>query len=145
MKNIERYADYIIECACINSDRHLAISKRTGEPFDCIYANCGDCLFISGDDCQKEALKWALRDETEPVDWCSVDINTPIEYRTSSDTEWQWHCGHFAKFENGVVYAWECGKTSWTADQNRCIPVKSAVLTNYEPCKAIEEREESEE
>ena len=53
--------------------------------------------------------------EEEPeVDWSKVAVDTPILVRDSKGESW--HERHFAKYENGIIYAWDDGKTSWTAE-----------------------------
>lgn len=52
-------------------------------------------------------------DEGEPeVDWSKVEVDTPILVRHSEKAEWIRR--YFAKYENGLVYAWGSGLTSWT-------------------------------
>lgn len=46
------------------------------------------------------------------MDWSQVSVDTKI--LASSDGE-KWHKRYFAKYENGYVYAWKDGMTSWTA------------------------------
>ena len=61
------------------------------------------------------ADKWQCIDIGEYigiVDWESVEVDTPIFVRMRSKDLWT--CRHFAKYENGKVYAWIDGKTSWS-------------------------------
>ena len=56
--------------------------------------------------------------EKTPADWSKVLVDTPI---LVSDTETDgWVRRHFAKIENGMVYAWDEGKTSFTAKMHEC-------------------------
>lgn len=65
--------------------------------------------------CSDEALNWLLTEYKEPeVDWSKVKVDTPILVRKNEDKEWVNR--YFAKFEDGKVYAWMCGATSWTVD-----------------------------
>ena len=58
---------------------------------------------------------WLLEDYKErPVDWSKVEVDTPILVRQTKDGEWLRR--HFAKYENGIVYAWKDAFTSWTED-----------------------------
>lgn len=50
----------------------------------------------------------------KPVDWSNVEVDTPILVR--DDEEFNWKRRHFAKYENGKVYAFIDGATSWTTD-----------------------------
>lgn len=57
---------------------------------------------------------WLLEDYTEPeVDWSKVEVDTPILVRDNENTAWVRR--HFAKCENGDVWAWRDAQTSWTA------------------------------
>lgn len=46
------------------------------------------------------------------VDWSKVEVDTPIFVRNS--IEEVWNCRYFAMYENGEVYAWQLGRTSWS-------------------------------
>ena len=58
--------------------------------------------------------------EEEPkIDWSQVAVDTPILVR---DTENEvWIKRHFAKYENGNIYAWCNGCTSWTEGRKALI------------------------
>lgn len=45
------------------------------------------------------------------VDWSNVAVDTPI---LVSDNGNYWSRRYFAKYENGMVYAFNGGKTSWS-------------------------------
>ena len=56
--------------------------------------------------------------EEEPeIDWYKVAVDTPILVR-DSESEAIWKHRHFAKYVNGVVYAWMRGRTSWSANND---------------------------
>lgn len=46
------------------------------------------------------------------VDWSKVEVDTPIFVRNSIEEVWKCRC--FAMYENGEVYAWQLGRTSWS-------------------------------
>ena len=50
--------------------------------------------------------------EEPETDWSQVAVDTPIVVRDRENETW--HKRHFAKYEDGEVYAWGMGKTSWT-------------------------------
>ena len=50
--------------------------------------------------------------EEPEIDWSKVEVDTPILVRHRLDGEWEKR--HFVKYENGDVYAWDHGRTSWT-------------------------------
>ena len=74
-----------------------------------------DC---KGTDCIKCALHqllWLMDEykEEPEVDWSKVAVDTPIFVKDRVDETW--YKRHFAKFENGKVYTWRDGKTSWSS------------------------------
>ena len=105
MKNYEKYADEIRE--------------HEGGKFcvDFILPNIlksKDCGSMSCDKCRMLQMTWLLEDYKEPeTDWSKVEVDTPILVRDSEDEEWLKR--HLAKYEYGIVYAWDNGYTSWTA------------------------------
>lgn len=66
-------------------------------------------------ECTCFADKWQCIDICEyldVVDWESVEVDTPIFVRMRSKDLWTRR--YFAKYENGKVYAWVNGRTSWS-------------------------------
>lgn len=55
------------------------------------------------------------------VDWNKVEVDTPILVRYSEDGDEEWIKRHFAKYENGKVYAWFDGCTSWSTEGHMVI------------------------
>lgn len=78
--------------------------------------NCND---ITCKKCYALTSIFLNEEYQEPeTDWSQVAVDTPI---LVSDTETDgWIKRHFAKIENGMVYAWDEGKTSFTAKMNEC-------------------------
>ena len=125
MTNREKFAEQILDIAC--GGRKIAVSKATLEPTACRKLECKDCLFNthSYDYCGDKTEEWANSEYVEPpVDWSKVAVDTPILIRDSSFSEWGKR--YFAKYENGIVYAWSNGTTSWSGD--RCTAWKLAKL-----------------
>lgn len=59
--------------------------------------------------------KWQCIDIAEYlgiVDWSKVEVDTPIFVRMSNEEVWK--CRYFAMYEDGEVYAWQLGRTSWS-------------------------------
>ena len=110
MKNYEKYADVIkklksnigIEwCEVFAKPKVLKSFGRT-----CEEVSCGLCNTLT--------TLWLLEDYEEPeTDWSKVEVDTPILVRTDEATSWLRR--YFAKYEDGKVYAWNGGGTSWTA------------------------------
>ena len=105
MKNYEKYAEEIRE--------------YDGSDFcgNFIYPNIlksDNCSDMSCDLCHMLQLIWLLEEYEEPeVDWSKVEVDTPILVRDNENTAWMRR--HFAKCENGDVWAWRDAQTSWTA------------------------------
>lgn len=112
MLNIEYYKDKLKELGIINLDK-LALCK--GQPHICDdNIRCRECLFNHSFSCSNAALNWLFSEYEEPeVDWSKVKVDTPILVKDILKSEWIKR--YFAKYENGRVYAWKEGKTSWSA------------------------------
>ena len=54
----------------------------------------------------------SIAEELGIVDWSKVEVDTPIFVRNSIEEVWK--CRYFAMYENGEVYAWQLGRTSWS-------------------------------
>lgn len=103
--NREKFAEQILDIACGGSK--IAVDKATLEPIACYKLECKHCLFntYSYDYCGDKTEKWANSEYVEPpVDWSKVAVDTPILVRNSEEEVWEKR--HFAKYENGIVYAW---------------------------------------
>jgi len=53
-----------------------------------------------------------IKADFSKVNWSNVKVDTPI---LVSENETDWFPRHFAKYEDGTVYAFNDGKTSFTA------------------------------
>lgn len=117
MTNREKFAEQILDIACGGSK--IAVDKATLEPIACYGLECKDCLFNTHSYvyCGDKTEKWANSEYAElPVDWSKVAVDTPILVRDSANLEWTER--YFAKYDNGVVYAWSNGTTSRTGDRH---------------------------
>ena len=113
MTNREKYAEQILDIAC--SGCKVAIDENNMKPVPCKDILCSDCYFgfKVGIKCNDACKEWCESEYVEPqIDWSKVPVDTPILVRDSQDDEWLHR--HFAKFKDGVVYAWDDGKTSWS-------------------------------
>lgn len=131
MLNIEKYKDKLVELCVIDIDR-LALIQ--GQPRICNSSLlCNECLFNNNlDFCSDEALNWLFSEYKEPeVDWSKVKVDTPILVKDILKSEWIKR--YFAKYENGRVYAWKEGKTSWsTVNEHNVNSWKYAKLAERE-------------
>lgn len=110
MKNKEKYANEILDIAC--SHGVIAFNKTTNKVVPCNDLCCSNCLF--GHNCDEAIKEWCESEYVEqPADWSKVSVDTPILVRDSEFDGWSQR--HFAKCDNGTVYAWSDGRTSWTA------------------------------
>ena len=114
MKNYEKYADKIRGlkpgigtewCDLFAKPKVLKSLGRT-----CEGVSCGLCSALT--------MLWLLEECEEPeVDWSKVEVDTPILVRT---VEWaEWARRYFAKYEDGMVYVWNLGRTSWSATYDK--------------------------
>ena len=105
MKNYEKYADEIRK---YNGD---SICTDFIEPYILKSINA-KCINTSCPKCHLYRTIWLMEEYKEPeTDWSKVAVDTPILVR---DCEIQvWERRYFAKYENGVIYAWAGGCTSW--------------------------------
>lgn len=125
MTNREKFAEKILDIAC--SGGRLAVNKATLEPIACNSLECRDCLFYT-ECCKGARKKWANSEYVEPpIDWSKVAVDTPILVRNSKEEVWEKR--HFAKYENGIVYAGVAGETSWSAISSNMTDWKMAKLT----------------
>ena len=127
MKNYEKYADEIKE---YNGD---SICSDFIEPYILKSINA-KCINTSCPKCHLYRTIWLLEEYEEPeIDWSKVEVDTPILVRYSEDEDEEWIKRHFAKYENGKVYAWGEGYTSWSSEGHM-------VIWNY--AKLAESEEE---
>ena len=118
MLNKEKYAKEIIEIACNGGN----IAVVNGKLENCRKTQCNECNFNGGTirDCEIKTRKWANSEYVEPieppVDWSRVPVDTPILVKVTEKCTWIHR--YFAKYENGLVYAWEQGATSWSAEDS---------------------------
>ena len=120
MKNYEKYADEIKGCDGSNFCRDF-VKPRILKSRSCANTSCDQCKMLQ--------IIWLMEEYKEPeTDWSKVEVDTPILVRQGKNGEWLER--HFAKYENGDVYAWVDGQTSWTGADN--IKWKYAKLAESE-------------
>lgn len=128
MTNKEKYADKIID---------IAVSKlalKDGKPVPCAEMRCSECgFYISNYSCKHKMLEWLNSEYVEPpVDWSKVAVDTPILVKDVKSGNWNRR--YFAKYENGMFYAWADGATSWS------VPC-SGDMTRWKMAKLAESEE----
>ena len=103
MKNYEKYAD--------------EIRKYDGDDFCCSFIRpyilkADNCSDMPCSRCQMLQTLWLLEDcEESEVDWSKVKVDTALLVRNYKNGEW--YKRYFAKYEDGNIYAWINGRTSW--------------------------------
>ena len=111
MKNYEKYAD---EIKSYNGDRFCKdfITNKIIKNNDCEETDCNKCILLQ--------FLWLMEEYKEQkeqeVDWSKVPVDTPVLVRDREDRIW--YKRHFAKYEDGRVYSWCDGYTSWSSDGN---------------------------
>ena len=104
MKNYEKYEDEIKKYKGDNFCKDFVIPHILKKD-NCAGIYCSECI--------SRQLLWYLEEYEEPeTDWSKVEVDTPILVRQGKNGKWLER--HFAKYENGDVYAWVDGQTSWT-------------------------------
>lgn len=116
MTNYEHYKEQIERFARMG--QKVAIKKDTNEIVSCVdivSGCCDDCLFGGYGNCAQKAIAWADEEYIEPeVDWSKVAVDTPILVRDDECKNWLKR--YFAKYEDGKLYAFNDGKTSWSSN-----------------------------
>ena len=133
MKNRDKFAKKIMDIAC--SGHSIAFDKEANKLTACNIINCSECAFCSSSttNCLDKIKEWCESEYVEPeVDWSKVPVDTPILVR--NDESDRWYNRHFAYFEDGKVFAYDFGATSWSADKSHiCTSTRRyAKLANEE-------------
>lgn len=110
MTNREKYANKM----------RIALSQNTFAEFYDKYINpayeSGEFYSLHHHERAIYTALWLDEEYTKPepeANWSKVAVDTPILVRSSRREKWKRR--YFAKFENGKVYAWNDGCTSWNA------------------------------
>lgn len=116
MTNREKYAERILDIAVTG---HPFAINRNGEVNSCGKVPCDECIFrknkVTDISCGEKIKEWSEQEYVEPpVDWSKVPVDTKILVRVSEDEPWLKR--HFARYENNIVFAWDSGCTSYSAD-----------------------------
>lgn len=126
----EKIYDAIVESMAVSKDGKIAICKQI---------TCEKCIFRKKQrsvSCIAQMADWLKQEYVEQeyveqVNWSKVKVDTPIYVRCSDDEKWVPR--YFAKFEDGRVYAWSDGTTSFTT------PIAGAVDWEYAKLAESEE------
>lgn len=121
MNNLEKHQKelekYLLNCEsfCVTKDGDICSCRAHG------WNPCGKCIFYSlPGGCKKARKDWLMEEYVEPkVDWSKVAVDTPILVRNFESDLWKHR--YFAKYENGKIYAWDGGRTSWSVNESNDI------------------------
>ena len=61
----------------------------------------------------------SIGEELGIIDWSKVSVDTHVLVKAHEQDDWQKR--YFAYFKDGRVYAWLCGTTSWSADNDKAV------------------------
>ena len=111
MTNKEKYAEDLYSIFL----RSFGVDEEN-KPFRCSEKTCGrQCQFYHSEiDCKTLAKQWL--DEEYKTDWSKVPVDTPILVKDSESESVKWKHRYFAKYENGKVFTWADGVTSWSIE-----------------------------
>lgn len=119
-------------------DEHFLYYKKHGSRADIACSKCGGVTTArwKSSGAYEDQFERNIEEPREnsfgtlsrPVDWSKVAVDTPILVRDNIFSKWAKR--YFAKYENGRVYVWNNGSTSWS--DNRCTPWKLAKLPDKE-------------
>ena len=88
---------------------------KENKPFRCVESCSGQCQFYNNEIACKTLAKQWLNEEYK-TDWSKVPVDTPILVKGTLGSRWVHR--YFAKYENGIVFAWADGLTSWSAENS---------------------------
>ena len=126
MKNYEAYKDMIMKYR----DEGGKLCINFIQPYILKSDHCNN---LCCETCQMLQTIWLMEEYEEPeTNWSTVKVDTPILVKNAEDEPWLRR--YFAKYENGRVYAWSVGRTSWTANT-------IAHTTSYAYAKLAKEEE----
>ena len=84
--------------------------KRNGEEYTCIGRTHGILPDLEIGEVMDIAERLGI------VDWSKVEVDTPILVKANEQDDWEKR--YFAYFKDGKVYAWLCGTTSWSTNND---------------------------
>ena len=118
MTNREKYAEQILDIAVTGIS--IAVDKK-GNFYKCSELECEDCIFsrVEQDDsyCGEKTKKWSEQEYVEPpVDWSKVPVDTKVYVRNHESEVWRPR--YFAKFEDGKIFTWTSGATSFSSENS---------------------------
>lgn len=120
MTNREKYAKEIMDIAIAGHSLALV----NGVPMACGYVCCTACDLNTDDTACAPIEPWANSEykEVHPCANCKVDDKVWVR----NIEEEPWRKRHFAKIEDGIVYCYLGGLTSWSSERKNISGFKYA-------------------
>lgn len=113
MTNREKYKEEILDLLRTNNCAKLETFYNT---YVATQYSISDYDGISWFEIIFAITLWLGEEYEEPkVDWSKVEIDTPVLVKQSEDNDWAKR--YFAKYENGKIFTWGYGTTSWSCDR----------------------------
>ena len=103
-----------LECMIQDTEKR---KQKNGTVF--FYKNCGrisqwsDRVDIRSTCFTEENQQIDIGEYIGIVDWSKVEVDTPILVKDDCDDKWE--KAYFAKYEDEMIYAWDNGRTSFSA------------------------------
>ena len=116
MTNYEKYRDKIVKSIDDDDLCSKFIDPKVLKPMG---KRCSDILC---EYCHALMSVWLMDEYKEPekpkVDWSKISVDTKIYVKDNIYNNWIKR--YFARYEEGKIYAWDSGHTSWIADDENC-------------------------
>lgn len=131
--NYEKYRDKIVKFNYSSNTGTREFCNNFVEP-NILKPTGKRCLDVDCTYCRMLMSIWLMDEYKEPegseVDWSKVPVNTKIYVRDKEEDRWVKR--YFAKYENGRVFAWIDGYTSWGCQEYETISWEYAKLAEDE-------------
>lgn len=121
MTNREKYGEQLLDLL----SRDEGIALKDGKPAPCGSTPCMECDLLDTGCALRgtgfssfEIAQWLNAEYKEPqVDWSTVAVDTKILVRDSEEDEWNKR--YFSHIDDGDVYCFQVGATSWSNPKSR--------------------------
>lgn len=131
--NYEKYRDKIVKFNYSSNTGTREFCNNFVEP-NILKPTGKRCLDVDCTYCRMLMSIWLMDEYKEPegseVDWSKVPVNTKIYVRDKEEDRWVKR--YFAKYENGRVFAWIDGYTSWGCQEYETISWEYVKLAEDE-------------
>ena len=104
MKNYEKYLEELIASLGVSGIDCKFIHKRVFHEENCNGRSCSECNI--------KVREWLQEEYTPQIDWSKVPVDTPVFITVFGNKDSR---RYFCKYENGEVFTYDSGRTSWTA------------------------------